>query len=85
MLREVNAHIKNKTLGKRIDPKDLPAGRKPIPLDVILKIKRDGTVKARGIIKGFHMTAGLDFNETFAPVPCVTVLRFFFALAAKYD
>jgi len=81
----VSAHIKNKTFGPRIDPKDLPAGRKPIPLDVILKLKRDGTEKARAIIKGFHMTAGLDFNETFAPVPCATVLRFFFSLAAKYD
>ena len=31
------------------------------------------------------MTQGLDYNETFAPVPCIGVLRFLLALTAKLD
>ncbi len=31
------------------------------------------------------MQEGLDFNETFAPVPVITTIRMLFALAAKYD
>jgi len=51
----------------------------------VLAIKRDGTRKVRGIIKGYRMTQGLDYNETFAPVPCIGVLRWMLAMAAKYD
>ena len=82
---EVKQHEKNKTFGAPVDPKDLPPGVKPIHLGCVLNIKRSGLKKVRGIIKGFRMTAGIDFNETFAPVPCISVLRFFFALAAKLD
>jgi hypothetical protein len=48
-------------------------------------MKRDCTLKVRGIMKGFHMTEGVDYNETFAPVPCVSILRICFAFAAKLD
>ena len=54
--REVTQHDNNGTFGPALDPKDLPPNCKPIPFEVILKDKRDGTAKARGIIKGFHMT-----------------------------
>ena len=40
---------------------------------------------ARVIIKGFRMTAGLDYNETFAPQPNVTTYRLLFAMAAEGD
>jgi hypothetical protein len=83
--REHDQHLKNNTFGPPIDPKDLPVGCKPIPFDCILKIKRDGTRKVRGIIKGFHMTQGQDYNETFAPVPCMTALRLLLANTAAYD
>ena len=54
-------------------------------LDLIGKVKRDGTYKCRGIVKGFHMREGIDFNETFASVPCLTSLRLFLAHAAQHD
>ena len=82
---EVTQHEKNETFGPAIDPKDLPPGIKAIPFDCVLAEKRDGRKKVRGIVKGFRMTQGLDYNETFAPVPCISILRFFFALAAKLD
>ena len=31
------------------------------------------------------MSQGIDFNETFAPVPCMSSIRAILALAAKYD
>ena len=31
------------------------------------------------------MTEGIDYNETFAPIPCLTVLRKLIALAARYN
>ncbi len=51
----------------------------------MLKVKRDGRKKTRGIIKGFHMQQGIDYNETFAPVPVTATIRLMFAIAAKFD
>jgi hypothetical protein len=85
LAREHDQHEKNGTFGPAIDPKDLPPGRKPIPFDCILSEKRNGLPKTRGIVKGFHMTQGLDYNETFAPVPCLGVLRLMLAISAKFD
>ena len=64
--REASQHEKNGTLGPPINPKDLPPDVKPIPMDVLTKTKRDGTKKARVVIKGFRMSQGIDFNENFA-------------------
>jgi hypothetical protein len=82
--KEVSQHNKNGP-GTFVDPTKLPPGSKGIPLNVVLNIKRDGTLKVRGIIKGFNMTQGIDFNETFAPVPCISALCYFFCMAAMYD
>jgi hypothetical protein len=83
--REVTQHNKNRTFGPALSPDKLPPGVKPIPLSVLAKVKRCGLHKARAIIKGFHMQQGVDFNETFAPVPCLSVLRLLLAWAAKHD
>jgi hypothetical protein len=48
-------------------------------------VKRDGRFKTRAVVKGFHMVQGEDFNETFAPVPGVPVIRILFCIAAKND
>ena len=63
--KEFASHVKNGTLGPALDK--VPPGFTPVPFDVILKIKREGTKKARGIIKDYYMQLGIDFNETFAP------------------
>ena len=85
LTKEWRSHQDLKTMTEAIDPKDLPPGTRPIPFDLIGKVKRDGTYKCRGIVKGYHMRAGIDFNETFATVPCLSSLRFFLALATKHD
>ena len=54
---------------------EIPVGVKPIPLDGILKMKRNGEEKARVIVKGFHLVDGTDYNETFSGVPDLTALR----------
>lgn len=83
---EISAIIKNNTwvLSK------LPPGKKVIPLKWVFKIKRDAKgqfekYKARIVIKGFSQIAGLDFNETFAPVIQIHSIRVLFALAVVKD
>lgn len=41
--------------------------------------------KARLVAKGLAQKAGIDFNETFAPVAKLTSIRVVLALTAKYD
>jgi hypothetical protein len=83
--KEWQSHDDLKTMSGPIEPKDLPPGVRPIPFDLIGKLKRNGIYKCRAIVKGFHMREGIDFNQTFATVPCLTTLRFFFAMAARHD
>ena len=85
LAKEWQSHQDLKTMSEPIQAKDLPPGARPIPFDLIGKVKRDGTYKCRGIVKGFHMREGIDFNETFATVPCLTSLRYFLAHAAQHD
>ena len=77
LVKEYESHVKNGSLGP---PCVLPKGYKAVPLDVVLKIKRDGTYKLRAIVKGFYMKAGLDCNETFSPVPNIATFRILLAL-----
>jgi hypothetical protein len=83
LIAEYLQHVKNGTLGPAISKEDVPQGHKPIPLDILSGVKRDGRKKMRAIIKGYRMTEGLDYNETFSPVPCITSIRTFLALAVQ--
>ena len=51
-----------------------------------VKTKSDGFVeryKARLVARGFQLTQGLDYDETFAPIAHMTVVRTLIAVAAS--
>jgi len=68
---------------------DVPAGVTPISSKWVFKTKElpGGGIwyKARLVIRGFEQQAGVDFNETFAPVAKLPSLRMMLALAAVHD
>jgi hypothetical protein len=79
---ECISHEENKVLGPATD---LPRGFVAISTGLVYKLKRSGLKKARLIVHGYRMKAGVDFNETFAPVARVSSLRLLLAIACKYD
>jgi hypothetical protein len=79
---EFKSHEENNTFGP---PVDLPQGFRAIPTALVFKTKRCGRRKVRVVIRGYRMMAGLDFNETFAPVARVTSFRILLAIAANKD
>lgn len=66
---------------------DLPKGHKAIGLKWVYKIKKDsnGMIvkhKARLVAKGYVQKQGVDFEEAFAPVTRLEIVRLLLALAA---
>jgi hypothetical protein len=66
---------------------ELPAGRHAIGLKWVFKVKKDkhGAVvrhKARLVVKGYAQRHGIDYDEVFAPVARMEVVRLLLALAA---
>ena len=64
--------------------------KRAIALKSVFRIKRDAKgkfekYKCRIVVKGYSQVAGLDFNETFAPVVRIESVRVIFALAATHD
>jgi hypothetical protein len=83
LVAEIKAVIQNQTWSLV----DLPPGKRAIPLKWVFKVKHDAKgnfekYKARIVVKGYSQVAGLDFNETFAPVVRVESVRVIFAIAA---
>jgi len=67
----------------------LPSGKKPIGCKWVYKIKCkvDGTLdryKARLVAKGFSQVAGIDYEETFAPIAKMSNIRLVLAMEAQY-
>ena len=65
----------------------LPAGHRAIGLKWVFKLKKDpeGNVvkhKARLVVKGYAQRRGVDFDEVFAPVARMEIVRVLLALAA---
>lgn len=66
---------------------DRPPNVRLVDSKLILKVKTDPDgipmkFKARLVARGFTQVAGIDFEETFAPVAPYTAIRTVFALAA---
>jgi Reverse transcriptase (RNA-dependent DNA polymerase) len=86
MVNEIKANVQNGTWQLA----DLPEGKKVLPLKWVYKVKRDAKgnfekYKARIVVKGFSQIAGLDFDETFAPVVRIESIRIIFSIAAAND
>jgi len=80
---EIKAIIKRNTWTLTV----LPPGKKALPLRWVCRVKRDSSnnferYKARIVVKGFAQEAGLDFDETFAPVVRIDSVRTLFAISA---
>jgi hypothetical protein len=70
------------------DVSDLPPKQKAIGLKWVFKVKKDpdGKIvkhKARLVAKGYAQVQGVDFDEVFAPVARIEIVRVLLALAAQ--
>ena len=66
---------------------DLPPGCKPLNSKWVFKRKRkvDGSIdkyKARLVIKGYKQTEGLDYFDTYSPMPRINSIRMVLAITA---
>ena len=83
---EIASHVKNGTFGEPITKEELRTkGLRSVPLGDVFKLKRCGRKKYRIVVRGYLLRAGIEFNETFAPITYITTLRLLLALATKFN
>jgi hypothetical protein len=88
VIRELNS-LKQCNIMDIIHKDDLPARARPLDWTFVFKIKTDlntgvKTYKSRATIRGGRQVAGIDYEETFAPVVRLKTLRVLLALAALH-
>ncbi|KAL0401712.1 UNVERIFIED_CONTAM: Retrovirus-related Pol polyprotein from transposon TNT 1-94 [Sesamum latifolium] len=69
---------------------DPPKGARPVGCKWVYKCKLRAdeevtTFKARLVAKGYNQRPGVDFEETYSPVPMAKFIRILLAIAAWYD
>ncbi len=68
-----------------MDRKTVPIGHKILEGKWVFKIKRDGTYKARWVVKGYEQIEGINYQETFAAVARADSYRTLLTIAAMLD
>ena len=79
--QESESHLAIPSISKPLPPPGYTAAP-AIRLTWVFTIKPSGDYKARIVILGQGMNAGLHFNDAHAPVPSPTMIRAFLALVA---
>ena len=86
---EYNSLVENNVF--RVVPEsEIPAGIKPITSKAVLTIKFNANgdiecLKVRLVAQGFSQREGVDYQEVFAPVANIELIRILLALAVHYD
>ena len=67
-IRKEIRSIINRGVWRKIDKAKIPQNRRLIGNKWVLKIKRDGTYRARLVALGYSKIPGIDYTDNFAPV-----------------
>ena len=56
-----------------------------IPCRYVFRVKKDVVPKVRIVVKGFRQVAGVDYNETYAPVVSTSIVRLFLCVVNLHN
>ena len=81
-LRAINDEMRKLIEKGVVKPVIPPLKANILPNKIVLKIKRDGSFKARITAGGHRQKKGIDYDETYAPVVQFTTLRILLTVAS---